>query len=44
MGDLVIFTYERGEGFRGIGNREGGKGSLSVDANGRHFSVVVERR
>ena len=44
MGDLVVFMYERGEGFRRIGNREGGEGSLFVDVDGRHFSVVVGKR
>ena len=44
MGDLAIFSYERGEGFGRIGNREGGEGSLFINVDGRHISVIVERR
>ena len=43
MGDLAIFSYERGEGFGRIGNREGGEGSLFVSVGGRHISIVERR-
>ena len=44
MGDLSVFSHERGEGFGRIGNREGGEGSLFIDTDGRHFSVIVGKR
>ena len=44
MGDLSVFSYERGEGIGRIGNREGGEGLLFLDVDGRHFSVIVGKR